>query len=85
MMAAGSIVLAHNSGGPKMDIIKERQTGFLASDIDSYATRMEEILEMQSDERRQIRKRARDSVDRFSTLNFQRLFIEPLDKILFMK
>ena len=85
MMAAGSIVLAHNSGGPKMDIIDEGQTGFLASDIDSYAARMQEILEMKSDERRQIRERARDSVDRFNTLNFQRLFIEPIDKILFVK
>ncbi len=46
MMAAGAIVLAHQSGGPKMDIIDEGQTGFLASDIDSYATIMRQILEM---------------------------------------
>ena len=46
MMAAGAIVLAHKSGGPKMDIVEEGQTGFLASDIDSYATTMRQILEM---------------------------------------
>jgi len=82
MMAAGAIVLAHKSGGPKMDIIDEGQTGFLASDIDSYATTMRQILEMKSDERQQIRERARESVDRFSTKNFEERFMEPFDKIL---
>jgi alpha-1,2-mannosyltransferase len=82
MMAAGAIVLAHKSGGPKMDIIEEGQTGFLAFDIDSYATTMRQILEMKSDERQQIREHARESVDRFSTTNFERHFMEPLDKIL---
>jgi len=82
MMAAGAIVLAHKSGGPKMDIIDEGQTGFLASDIDSYATTMRQILEMKSDERREIRERARESVDRFSTKNFEEQFMEPLEKIL---
>ncbi|CAF2521225.1 unnamed protein product [Rotaria sp. Silwood2] len=83
MMAAGVIVVAHKSGGPHMDIIDEGKTGFFASDIDSYATMMETILEMKSDERRQIQEQARNSVDRFSTLNFERLFMESLDKILF--
>ena len=82
MMAAGAIVLAHKSGGPKMDIIDEGQTGFLASDIDTYATTMRQILEMKSDEQRQIRERARESVDRFSTTNFEEKFMEPLEKIL---
>jgi alpha-1,2-mannosyltransferase len=82
MMAAGAIVLAHKSGGPKMDIVDEGQTGFLASDIDSYATTMRQILEMKSDERKEIRERARESVDRFSNKNFEEKFMEPLEKIL---
>lgn len=82
MMAAGAIVLAHKSGGPKMDIIDEGETGFLASDIDSYATMMRHILEMKSDERRQIRERARESVDRFSTAKFEERFMDPLERIL---
>jgi alpha-1,2-mannosyltransferase len=82
MMAAGAIVLAHQSGGPKMDIIDEGQTGFLASDIDSYATIMRQILEMKSDKRREIRERARESIDRFSTKNFEEQFMEPLEKVL---
>jgi alpha-1,2-mannosyltransferase len=85
MMAAGLIVLAHKSGGPKMDIIEEGQTGFLACDIDSYATMMEQIIELTVDERRQIQARARDSVDRFSRLNFERLFLESFDQMLFVQ
>jgi alpha-1,2-mannosyltransferase len=85
MMAAGLIVVAHKSGGPKTDIIEEGQTGFFAYDIDSYATMMEQIFEMPVDERRQIQERARDSVDRFDKSNFDRLFLESFDKILFVK
>lgn len=82
MMAAGSIVLAHKSGGPKMDIINDGETGFLASDIDSYATLMRQIYEMKNEERLKIRQRARESVDRFSIKNFETHFMEPLNKIL---
>jgi alpha-1,2-mannosyltransferase len=85
MMAAGLIVLAHKSGGPKMDIIEENQTGFFACDIDSYVAMMEQIFEMTVDERREIQERARDSVERFSRLNFERLFVKSFDKILFVK
>lgn len=85
MMAAGAIVLAHKSGGPKLDIVDEGQTGYLASDIDSYATTMRQILEMKSDARRQIRERARESVDRFSVKNFEEHFMKPLEKFLLAK
>ncbi|CAF4454396.1 unnamed protein product, partial [Rotaria magnacalcarata] len=54
----------------------------LASDIDSYATAMRLILEMTTEEREKIRERARESVDRFSTMNFENKFMEPLNKIL---
>ena len=82
MMAAGAIVLAHKSGGPKMDIVDEGETGFLASDIESYATVMRQVLEMKPDDRKKIRERARESVDRFSTANFERCFMEPFEKIV---
>jgi len=85
MMAAGLIVLAHKSGGPKMDIIEENQTGFFACDIDSYATMMKQIFEMTVDEQSEIQQRARDSVERFNRLNFERLFVKSFDKILFVK
>ena len=82
MMAAGAIVLAHKSGGPKLDIVEEGLTGYLASDIDSYATTMRQILEMKPDARRQIRERARESVDRFSVKNFEEHFMKPFEKFL---
>ena len=82
MMAAGAIVLAHKSGGPKLDIIEEGQTGFLASDVDSYATAMRQILDMKPTDQQVIRERARESVDRFSTSNFELQFMKPLEKIL---
>ena len=85
MMAAGLLVIAYKSDGSQMEIIDEDQTGFLACDIDSYATKMHEILEMNSDKRRAIQDRARDSVDRFSKINFERLFLESSEKILFVK
>jgi hypothetical protein len=46
---------------------------------------MEQIFEMTVDERREIQERARDSVERFSRLNFERLFVKSFDKILFVK
>jgi alpha-1,2-mannosyltransferase len=34
MMASGLIVLAHNSAGPKMDIIKDSKHGYLCENED---------------------------------------------------
>lgn len=44
MMAAGLVVVAHNSGGPKDDIIETKdssRTGFLASTPEEYADAIE--------------------------------------------
>ena len=84
MMAAGVIVLAQKSGGPKTDIIEEGRTGFFADDMESYATVVEQILAMTDDERREIQEQARDSVHRFNRSNFERLFLKSLDQILFV-
>ena len=46
-MAAGAIALAHNSGGPKMDIVVDyegEKTGFLADDIQSYSQAINTIM-----------------------------------------
>mmetsp|Transcript_3451 Transcript_3451/g.2281 ORF Transcript_3451/g.2281 Transcript_3451/m.2281 type:complete len:130 (+) Transcript_3451:995-1384(+) len=40
MMAAGLITIAHNSGGPKLDIIggyRDGIVGYLATEVDAYA------------------------------------------------
>jgi len=46
MMAAGLAVVAHDSGGPRMDIVttyKGAQTGYLASTSDEYAAILGDI------------------------------------------
>lgn len=85
-MAAGVIALAHNSGGPKMDIVTEWKgvkTGFLADTKETYAQAMNIIFSMKSDELDIIRKNARESVqERFSEAAFETGFLECSRKII---
>ncbi|XP_071951298.1 GDP-Man:Man(3)GlcNAc(2)-PP-Dol alpha-1,2-mannosyltransferase-like [Antedon mediterranea] len=77
-MAAGTIILAHNSGGPKKDIVVRyngQPTGFLATDVDEYADAMATILLMKKADRLKIRENARESVKRFSEEVFEREFL----------
>lgn len=92
MMAAGTIVLAHNSGGPKMDIVKNKtnqdqdpsykKTGFLAQDVESYAKAMEEIFNMDSKSMREMQLNARESMDRFSDEKFEIRFIDAMREMI---
>ncbi|XP_022800947.1 GDP-Man:Man(3)GlcNAc(2)-PP-Dol alpha-1,2-mannosyltransferase-like [Stylophora pistillata] len=78
-MASGAIVLAHDSGGPRMDIVIEwegKPTGFLASDKKSYASAMETIFSLSLEERNVIRCNARNSVSRFSEKTFENGFLQ---------
>lgn len=83
-MAAGTIVLAHRSGGPLLDIVvpyENSLTGFLASTEEEYAETMVEIFKMSPTERLKIQENARNSVQRFSDQMFERSFLtvtEPL-------
>ena len=69
MMAAGMVVVAHNSGGPKADIVvpfEGQPSGFLASSREEYANAMWEALTMDEERRSRMRQRARASSLRFS-------------------
>ena len=83
-MAAGAVILAHKSGGPKLDIVVPHDgqpTGFLADDEDGYADAMERILGLTPAARLEIRRNARLSVARFSDQEFEASFLaatEPL-------
>jgi alpha-1,2-mannosyltransferase len=78
MMAAGLIVIAHNSGGPKSDIVvplpygtnctatTTMTTGFLASTVHEYAERIHTIMSMESNEIETIRNNAATSAKRFT-------------------
>ncbi|XP_037542569.1 GDP-Man:Man(3)GlcNAc(2)-PP-Dol alpha-1,2-mannosyltransferase [Nematolebias whitei] len=84
-MAAGTIVLAHKSGGPKLDIVvphEGRQTGFLADSEDSYAATMETILALAPSARLEIRRAARDSVGRFSDQEFEACFLSAMESLM---
>jgi len=89
MMAAGLVTVAHDSGGPKSDIIlrpwdvknlslleSDSPTGCLASTVDEYATAMYEILkrDASSIEIMKIRENGRKSAERFSDQVFMDSF-----------
>ncbi|RLU19736.1 hypothetical protein DMN91_008293 [Ooceraea biroi] len=81
-MAAGLIMVAHASGGPKADIIETQAgsvTGFLAEDAEEYAKVLAHIVHMQPDERNAIRIAARSSVDRFSCQLFEGEFLRTIE------
>lgn len=84
-MAAGKIILAHQSGGPKLDIVvpfEGGQTGFLADDEDSYTEMIERILALPSTSRLQIRRNARQSVARFSDQEFEACFLAAMEPLM---
>jgi alpha-1,2-mannosyltransferase len=78
MMAAGLVVVAHDSGGPSMDIVtsfEDQQTGYLASTPSEYANALAEALDTMSDPDSStsslaMRLAARASADRFSDEKF---------------
>ncbi|KAF9289961.1 asparagine-linked glycosylation protein [Linnemannia elongata] len=80
-MAAGLVPVAHNSAGPKMDIVrpyKNEPTGYLASTPQEFADAIEKVLSA-GDSTLDMQLRARDSVqERFS----EKVFGEGFQKCL---
>eukprot|EP00277_Geminigera_cryophila_P004139 CAMPEP_0179416576 /NCGR_PEP_ID=MMETSP0799-20121207/6874_1 /TAXON_ID=46947 /ORGANISM="Geminigera cryophila, Strain CCMP2564" /LENGTH=468 /DNA_ID=CAMNT_0021189461 /DNA_START=76 /DNA_END=1478 /DNA_ORIENTATION=- len=78
-MAAGVVPIAHDSGGPRADIVVEWQgsaTGKLASCAQSYAQAIHTILALPPKELTNMQLAARASVSRFSDATFQKAFYE---------
>jgi len=86
LMAGGVIVIANDSGGPKMDIVvpvEGEATGFLARNAEDYADAMARVLALPFRERMIIRERARDAVKRrFSDEAFCRDFLKEVDGLM---
>ncbi|XP_015674179.1 GDP-Man:Man(3)GlcNAc(2)-PP-Dol alpha-1,2-mannosyltransferase-like, partial [Protobothrops mucrosquamatus] len=83
-MAAGTIILAHNSGGPKLDIVvpyERNATGFLAEDEDGYADSMAHIFSLSPAKKLQIRQSARESVKRFADQEFEKTFLLSVEQL----
>jgi alpha-1,2-mannosyltransferase len=77
MMAAGLLVIAHNSGGPKTDIITPlcgHSTGYLAATADEYADAMNEAFSLDKAKAKEMRRYARESASRFSDEVFKATF-----------
>ena len=79
-MAGGLVALAHNSAGPKMDIIIEwenNRTGYLADTLESYVDALNTIFEKEPKERYELCLNARKCVkNRFSEETFKQRFLD---------
>ena len=84
-MAAGCVMVAHDSGGPKMDIMKEwkgQLTGFLADSVSSYADYLRDIYMMRPEEHQAIVTAAQASVNhRFSVGSFHTNFLRATEAL----
>uniref|UniRef100_A0A0A9ZGB8 GDP-Man:Man(3)GlcNAc(2)-PP-Dol alpha-1,2-mannosyltransferase n=1 Tax=Lygus hesperus TaxID=30085 RepID=A0A0A9ZGB8_LYGHE len=81
-MAAGQIMVANRSGGPKADIVEESEgsrNGYLALDETEYARAFATIIKLSPNVRTRIREAARSSVDRFSTQEFEKNFLQTVE------
>ena len=85
MMSAGCVMLGHNSGGPKCDIIcdfKGERTGFLALDEEDFGNKLKEIFSLSKEDRNSIRTNARDyALEKFSIDTFEKEFILKTEKL----
>lgn len=79
-MAAGLITVAHNSGGPKTDIIEDKADGLLANDVSEFAEKLISISRMSIKDRQAMIERAVKKSERFSSEVYQRKFIELTEK-----
>lgn len=85
LMAAGLVVVAHDSGGPRADIVTlPGRVGFLAASAPEYAAAFRRVLdEMSDDERFQIGRSAREHVaGAFSDSAFAERFLRCVAPLL---
>ncbi|CAG8481617.1 220_t:CDS:10 [Racocetra persica] len=84
-MAAGIITVAHNSGGPKMDIVisyNGQKTGFLANDPETFATELFNVFSLPDDEFKNIQINAREhAIIHFSEHVFQDAILKLFEPI----
>ncbi|CAG9537452.1 unnamed protein product [Cercopithifilaria johnstoni] len=87
-IAAGQIMIAHNSGGPKLDILNanvvgsKTSLGLLATSVYDFVDSALEIIRMSPEQRNSIRDAARCSVNRFTEKNFEKGWNSAIAKLL---
>jgi len=86
MMAAGLSVIAHNSAGPKLDIIRERKenpVGYLASSKAEYIEYLDRCVnQVNTPAFKTMVEGARKDVNKFSDEAFKELFIKDMKQAL---
>ena len=84
MMAAGLIVVTHNSAGAKNDILKNEgeKPGFLVNNENEYIAQMEEILVKYDDIKGQIVNASMQRAEKFSDEAFKEKFLMQLKEFL---
>lgn len=84
MMAAGLITVAHNSGGPKRDIIGAADTaGYLAETAEEYGEAMlKGLTEFDSHFHTQMRKNGQEQALIFSNENFMDQFSRSMESFI---
>ncbi|KAL0359156.1 UNVERIFIED_CONTAM: GDP-Man:Man(3)GlcNAc(2)-PP-Dol alpha-1,2-mannosyltransferase [Sesamum angustifolium] len=85
-MASGAIPIAHNSAGPKMDIVlpeEGKQTGFLAQNVQEYADAILRIIKMPESERLEMAAAARKRASKFSEQRFYQDFKAAIRPVMF--
>ncbi len=83
-MAAGLIMLAHNSAGPKMDIVvpyNGEKSGLLAETEEEYCECLYSIFKMDSKQKTKIREAAREQVKKFSQEQFNQNFLDTFKQL----
>ena len=83
------VVVAHNSGGPKLDIIGREselgedkaeeeeegaKIGYLASSVDEYALKLYEASILKDEEREELISASREHIQKFSDEEFVKKF-----------
>ena len=87
-MAAGTVMIAHDSAGPQMDIVvphKGQKTGFLATSETDYCDAFYTVYTMEAAKRQAIRQAAREHVKRFSQKEFENNFLDAFHTLCFEK
>lgn len=84
-MAAGCVMVGHNSGGPQMDIVVEwngQRTGLLAAVKEHYASCLLEVFHMREAERDLLVSSAREAVrSKFSVEVFEMSFLRATEHL----
>ena len=73
MLAAGLLVVAHNSAGPKFDIIREER--FLADKKEDYASKLRAIIQAPTSELTRLSKLGREKSKTFGEASFKSRFL----------